>query len=393
MKKKITIGVCGGISVYKACDVVSNLIKKDYDVHVVMTKNATNFISPLVFKSLTNNEVLVDLFSPENINATSHIDYADTSAFIVISATANIIGKLASGIYDDALTSTLAATKSKVILIPAMNTKMYENTIVQENMSKLKRHGYKFITPDCGRLACGVYGIGKLASIDRIMDELDYYLNISEEFKDKNILITLGPTTNHIDPVRYISNPSTGKMGMAFARALRNMGANVKVISGKRNIDEIYNVEFEYVVSSKDMYDAVISQVQKYDIFVSSAAVLDFTPKKVYSEKIKKTGESMILELEATKDILFEVSHNFRNVITIGFAAETNNVIENAKKKFKKKKLDYLVVNDVSRKDIGFVSDDNEVVVISKDNSIYFDKNSKELLALKILTYIGGDLD
>ncbi len=393
MKRKITLGVCGGIAAYKACDVVSSLVKLDYDVYVIMTDNATKFVSPLVFRTLTGNDVTTDLFSLSNISATAHIDLAKSDYVIVIPATANFIGKIASGILDDALTSTVIATKAPVIIAPAMNTNMYENKVVQDNISKLKAEGYHFIEPDSGRLACGDYGAGKLANIDRVMDTLDYYLNYNDMYEGKNVLITLGPTRNHIDPVRFISNPSTGKMGMSFARAFRNMGANVSVVSGTKNIKELEKVEFRYVTSSKDMYDAVMEMAPNFDLFVSAAAVLDFTPKVTSESKIKKNGKNMTLDLVPTDDILLNVSTKFSDITTIGFAAETDDVIENATKKFEKKKLDYLIVNDVSRKDIGFSSDDNEITLIEKGRSIQFEKKAKRDIALEIIDYIGGVLD
>ncbi len=393
MKKTITLGVCGGISAYKACDVASALVKMDYDVHVIMTENATKFVSPLVFKTLTQNEVITDLFSLSNTNPTIHIDLAKSDYVIVLPATANVIGKIAAGILDDALTSTIIATNSPVIFAPAMNNKMYENEVVKQNIETLKNRGYHFIEPDCGRLACGDYGAGRLANFDKIMDALDYEFNRNTMYQGKNVLITLGPTRNHIDPVRFISNPSTGKMGMAFARAFRNMGAHVTVVSGKDDINEIRGVDFKYVVSSSDMFEEVMSMVSQYDIFVSAAAVLDYTPKKYSEHKLKKNGNNLILELVPTEDILFNVSTKYTDILTIGFAAETDNVLENAKKKFEKKQLDYLILNDVSRKDIGFSSDDNEVVLLEKGGSIQFKKKSKKELAVEILDYIGGVID
>ncbi len=393
MKKSITLGVCGGISAYKACDIASALVKMGYDVNVIMTENATKFVSPLVFKTLTQNDVITDLFSLTNNNPTSHIDLAKSDYLIVIPATANFIGKIASGILDDALTSTVIATNSPVIIAPAMNSNMYENNVVQLNIETLKKRGYRFIEPDSGRLACGDYGAGRLANFDKIMDMLDYEFNRSDMYRDKKVLITLGPTRNHIDPVRFISNPSTGKMGMAFARAFRNMGASVTVISGKDDIQEISDVDFKYTVSSNDMFEEVMSVVKNYDIFVSAAAVLDYTPKEYSENKLKKNGKNLTLELIPTEDILFNVSTKYPDILTIGFAAETNNVLENAKKKFEKKKLDFLILNDVSRKDIGFSSDNNEIVLLEKGGSIKFKKKSKKELAVEIIDYIGGIVD
>ncbi len=393
MKRKITLGVCGGISAYKACDVASALTKMDYEVHVIMTENATKFISPLVFRTLTGNDVITDLFSLSNSSATAHIELAKSDYVLVIPATANFIGKIASGILDDALTSTVIATKAPVIIAPAMNNKMYDNSIVQSNINKLKADGYLFIDPDKGRLACGDYGYGRLANFDRIMDTLDYYFNYNDMYENKKVLITLGPTKNYIDPVRFISNPSTGKMGLSFARAFRNMGAEVTVVSGTKDIRELFGVDFEYVVSSKDMYDKVMEIIPNQDIFVSAAAVLDYTPKEVSETKLKKAKEKMMLELIPTDDILMSVSLKYKDIITIGFAAETDNVLENAMKKFEKKKLDYLIVNDVSRKDIGFSSDDNEITLIENGGSIQFKKKSKQNIAVEIIDYIGGVLD
>ncbi len=386
-RTRIAVGVCGGIASYKSYDIVSKLVKMDYDVHVIMTENAKHFVGETTFYSLTGNRVITSLFDKNNDDPHAHIEMGKSDFFVVIAATTNFLGKLANGICDDALLSSIMATDSPVIIAPAMNTKMYNHKATQRNLEILESYGYHIIEPQYGKLACGDIGKGKLASVDTIMDHIDYIFNKNDKFKDKKVVITLGGTKNPIDPVRFISNPSTGKMGMAFARAFRNAGAKVLAISANRDIEKIHNVEILYATSTDEMYKTVLENIADADIFVSAAAVGDLKLEKVFDQKIKKENFDGVLNVVRTVDILKEVAKLDR-VLTVGFAAETENIEQNGRKKLESKNLDYIVINDVSRKDIGFTSDDNEVILLSKKHKYELDKDSKIEIAKKVIQKI-----
>ncbi|MFH1095980.1 MAG: bifunctional phosphopantothenoylcysteine decarboxylase/phosphopantothenate--cysteine ligase CoaBC [Candidatus Desantisbacteria bacterium] len=371
--KTIVLGVTGSIAAYKAASLTNQLGKLGYVVHVVMTTAATSFVSPLTFQSLSKNPVITGLFSSDSRFEIEHIFLAERCDLLLIApATANIISKIACGIADDFL-STFALTKGSPILIaPAMNTRMWHNPILQENIQKLEQMegaplaGVRFVTPEYGSLACGTEGDGRLATLERIIDAVEMTLAKENVLQGKTVLITAGPSQEMIDPVRYISNPSSGKMGYSLARVAKRMGARVVLISGPTCIDPPFGVEIRRVTSACQMRVAVMECLESADIFISAAAVSDYMPVEVSKEKLKKGAVEITLLLQATPDILKEVAANKGDKIMVGFAAESHDVIENAVKKLKEKNLDLIVANDISRGDIGFGSDQNEVTIIDK---------------------------
>ncbi|CDF57884.1 bifunctional phosphopantothenoylcysteine decarboxylase/phosphopantothenate--cysteine ligase CoaBC [Thermobrachium celere] len=371
MSKNVVLGVSGGIACYKALDIVSRLKKKGINVYVIMTKAATEFVAPLSFQSLSQNYVVVDMFEDPKTWEVEHISLAERAdVFVIAPATANVIGKIANGIADDMLTTTVMATKAPVVIAPAMNTNMYENKIVQRNIEFLKSMGYHFIEPESGRLACGAVGKGKLAEPEKIVEYIEMLLHENKDLKGKNILITAGPTREDIDPVRFITNRSTGKMGYAIAKAARDRGANVTLITGPTNINPPSFIDVVNVYSAEDMYKAVEERYDSCDVLIMSAAVADYRPKVKSDVKIKKSDDDLKIELTRNKDILFELKERKRNQVVIGFAAETNDLLENAIKKINKKNLDYIVANDVTMKDSGFGTETNTVKIIDKFGNI-----------------------
>lgn len=372
MPKTVVLGVTGGIAAYKACDIVSRLKKEDIDVNVIMTKHATEFVSPLTFQSLSQNYVTVDMFEPPKNWDIEHIALAKKAdVFLIAPATANLIGKISSGIADDMLTTTLMATKAPVVIAPAMNTNMYENPITQRNIKDLEALGYHFIEPGCGRLACADIGRGKLADVDTIVDYTLFMLNKTDELKGKKVVVTAGPTVEAIDPIRYITNRSTGKMGYAIAYEAALRGADVTLVTGPTNLKVPFGIkEAIEIKSSRDMYEAVYSNFKDADILIKSAAVADYRPKNIYSSKIKKKDDDLKLELERTDDILKSMGELKENQIIVGFAAETDDLIENAKGKIEKKNLDFIVANDVKQEGAGFANETNIVKIISRDSNI-----------------------
>ncbi|MBU5225600.1 bifunctional phosphopantothenoylcysteine decarboxylase/phosphopantothenate--cysteine ligase CoaBC [Clostridium senegalense] len=370
-EKTVVIGVCGGIAVYKALDVISRLKKKNVNVHVIMTKSATEFVSPLSFQSLSQNMVITDMFEEPRAWEIQHISLAKKADLMaIIPATANIIGKVANGIADDMLSTTIMATKTPVIFAPAMNTNMYTNSIVQDNISKLKGLGYEFIAPESGRLACGDVGDGKLADTESITEFILSKLNSKKDLKGKKVLVTAGPTISRIDPVRYITNGSSGKMGYAIAEEARDRGAKVTLISGPTNLKPPTGLEFISIQSNSDMYDEVLKRFADSDIVVKSAAVADYKIKSYSEEKIKKGSGDLVLEFTRDNDILKSLGKMKKNQILVGFAAESHNLIENAKGKIKNKNLDYIVANDITDNDAGFAKDTNKVTIIKKDETL-----------------------
>ena len=308
--KTVVIGVSGGIAVYKACDVVSRLKKLNANVHVIMTKSATEFVTPLTFQSLSQNYVVSDMFEEPKTWDVEHISLAKKAdVFLIAPATANVIGKVANGIADDMLTTTVMATTGKVLIAPAMNTNMYRNPILQRNISILKELGYNFVDPDSGRLACGDIGEGKLASPEKIVDAVvDLFNEDKKDLLGKKIMITAGPTVESIDPVRYLTNRSTGKMGYAIAKMAANRGADVTLVSGPTNIEPPSNIKkLIKVQSAKDMYDAIIDNFDENQVIIKSAAVADYKPKNYSDKKIKKSNDDLIIELDRNKDIAYEL--------------------------------------------------------------------------------------
>lgn len=392
-KKCVCVGVSGGIAAYKALDIVSSLRKKDIDVRVIMTESATRFVTPLPFQSLSQNMVVTDMFAEPKAYEIQHISLAKRSdVFLVAPATANIIGKVANGIADDMLSTTIMATRAKVIFAPAMNTNMYENPIVQENIKKLKELGYEFIEPASGVLACGDEGKGKLANVDIIVEEVLKALDNKDIPKDligKNVLISAGPTHSNIDPVRFITNRSTGKMGYFLAEEARDRGANVILVSGPTNLTPPQGVKVINITTNEEMKNAILDNYNNSDIVIKSAAVADYKVKNYSNEKIKKGDKDLVLTFVRDNDILEILGENKKNQILVGFAAESNDIVENAKKKLVKKKLDYIVANDITSSDTGFASDDNKVIILGKHGEeIYLDKMSKRKVASEIFETI-----
>ena len=371
--KTVVIGVSGGIAVYKACDIVSRLKKLNANVHVIMTKGATEFVTPLTFQSLSQNYVVSNMFEEPKTWDVEHISLAKKAdVFLVAPATANIIGKIANGICDDMLTTTVMATTGKVLIAPAMNTNMYKNPILQRNINTLKKLGYNFVNPESGRLACGDVGEGKLASPEVIVNAVvDLLNNNNKDLQGKKIMITAGPTVESIDPVRYITNRSTGKMGYAIAKMAANRGADVTLVTGPTNIEVPSNIKkLIKIQSAEDMYNAIIDNFDENQVIIKSAAVADYKPKTYSNKKIKKSNDDLIIELDRNKDIAYELGKIKQDKILVGFAAETNDLIENAKAKIKKKNLDFIVANDLTQEGAGFGVDTNIVKIIDKEGNI-----------------------
>ncbi|WP_252236291.1 bifunctional phosphopantothenoylcysteine decarboxylase/phosphopantothenate--cysteine ligase CoaBC [Clostridium sp. CH2] len=390
MKKCVVLGVSGGIAVYKALEIVSLLRKQDIEVRVIMTKSATEFVTPLSFQSLSQNMVIYDMFSEPKAWEIQHISLAEKAdVFLVAPATANIIGKVANGIADDMLSTTIMATKAKVIFAPAMNTHMYENPIVQANIEKLKNLGYEFIEPSCGRLACGDIGKGKLEDPKVIVERVITQFT-KKDLDNKNILVTAGPTISPIDPVRYITNRSSGKMGYAIAKEARDRGANVTLISGPTSLEVPANINFIRVSTNSEMKEEVNKYFDNSDVVIKSAAVADYKAKEYSNQKIKKGEGDLELAFTRDNDILMELGRKKKNQILVGFAAESQNLKENAKRKLMNKNLDYIVANDITSEDTGFASEDNRVIILSnKDEEIPIDKTSKNEIASKLFDIIG----
>lgn len=389
--KTVVIGVSGGIAVYKTLDVVSRLRKLGVNVNLIMTKSATEFVTPLSFQSLSQNYVVCDMFEDPKTWDVEHISLAKRAdVFLIAPATANVIGKIANGIADDMLTTTVMATKAKVLIAPAMNTNMYENPILQRNINTLKELGYNFVEPESGRLACGDTGKGKLASPETIVDEVVKLLSKGQDLKGKSIIVTAGPTVESIDPMRYITNRSTGKMGYSIAKEAIERGADVTLITGPTNLTPPQNLKkLVKIESAKDMYEAVLANLDENDVVIKSAAVADYKPKNYSNKKIKKSDDDLVIELDRNKDIAQEIGKIKNNKILVGFAAETNDLIENASLKIKKKNLDFIVANDLTKEGAGFGVDTNIVKIIDKEGNITeYPKMKKEEVANIILDKI-----
>lgn len=392
MSKCVVIGVTGGIAVYKALDVISALRKKDIEVHVIMTESASKFVNPLTFQSISQNMVVTDMFAEPKAWEIQHISLSQKADLMLIApATANIIGKVANGIADDMLSTTImAAAKAKVIFAPAMNTNMYQNRIVQGNIEKLKSYGYEFIEPASGRLACGDIGIGKLADVNTIVERVLTELSDKEQdLKGKKVLVSAGPTIAPIDPVRYLTNRSTGKMGYAIAEEARDRGAEVVLVSGPTNLNPPKNVRIINIKTNEEMKNEIFNNFEWADIVIKSAAVADYKPKEYSKEKIKKGEGDLNICLTRDNDILKSLGDIKTHQVLVGFAAESNDVLKNAEKKLKNKNLDFIVANDITSSDTGFGSEDNKVVIISKNNEkLELEKMSKKEVASNIFDMI-----
>lgn len=387
--KNIILGVTSSIAAYKSANVASALVKKGCNVNVLMTENATNFINPLTFEELTKHKCIIDTFDRNVQYNVAHISLAvSADAFIIAPASANVIGKIANGIADDMLTTTVMACKCPVIISPAMNTNMYENPIVQDNLAKLERFGYIIVPPAEGRLACGAIGKGKMPDEQVLLDYLERALSDKQDFKGKRVLVTAGPTQESIDPVRYITNHSSGKMGYAVARQAMLRGAEVTLVSGKVNLPPVPFVKMIYITTAEDMYNAVTAEFENTDIVIKAAAVADFRPKRIADDKLKKAYGMDSIELEPTKDILKELGKNKKNRFICGFSMETKNMTENSRKKLENKNLDMIVCNNLKVEGAGFQGDTNVVTVIDKTNITELGIMSKTEVADKILDRI-----
>jgi len=382
--KVIVLGISGGIAAYKAADLASKLAQAGATVKVVMTWEATQLVQPLTFQALTGNPVVTDMFEPAPLSAITHVSLADEADIVVIApATANVIAKMAAGIADDILTCTVLATKAPVVISPAMHHNMYVNPVTQENIGKLKARGFTVIPAVHGRLASGSIGYGRLPEIPEIMGVIQQTLGKNSDLAGKRVVVTAGGTQEAIDPVRYITNNSSGKMGYALAEAARDRGAAVTLITTPTGLNPVAGVEMVNVRSAREMKDAVVKAVAKTDALIMAAAVADYAPKTVAAQKIKKGTGGMTLELVKTPDILSAVKGNFAKV---GFAAETQDLIANAKKKLVNKSLDIIVANDVTVKDSGFGAETNKVTILKKDGKMEdLPLMSKREVAEKIL--------
>lgn len=389
-KKNIVIGVTGGIAVYKSLDVISKLKKKDFQIKVIMTKAAAEFVTPLSFQTLSQNIVNIDMFCEPEAWDIQHISLAkEADLMAIIPATANIIGKVSNGIADDLLTTTIMATKAPVVFAPAMNTNMYNNPIVQDNINRLRKLGYEFIEPSTGKLACGDVGTGKLENTDSIVQVIENMLYDIKDLRGKKVVVTAGPTREDLDPVRYITNKSSGKMGYAVAEEARDRGAEVTLISGPTNIEVPFGVNFIGVSTNEEMLNAVLKDFDKQDIIVKAAAVCDYKPKIYSDKKIKKNENEFLLPLVKDIDILKRLGQLKDKQILVGFAAESNDLLENAEKKLKAKNLDYIVANDITGSDIGFSSDDNKVTILfNNGDKVSLDKMNKRQVARRIFDII-----
>jgi phosphopantothenoylcysteine decarboxylase/phosphopantothenate--cysteine ligase len=369
--KRIVIGITGGIAAYKAAEVVSSLVKKGAQVKVIMTAHAMEFIRPLTLETLSGNPVYYDMFSRPGGWEIDHISLAKwADLMVVVPATANILGKVANGIADDLLSTTIMATRAQVMFAPAMNTNMYTNPIVQENISFLKSKGYMFIPPAVGRLACGDYGEGKLADIQDILDAIESYFSRKRDLKGIRVLVTAGPTREYLDPVRFISNPSSGKMGYAIAAACAERGADVELVSGPVSISPPPGVKVHRVETAQEMFEKVMEIFPSCHMVFKAAAVGDYRPETYYPTKIKKDSDRLVVTLVKNPDILKELGRRKGNCILVGFAAETENIEEYARKKMREKNLDFIVANNVTLQGAGFEKNTNEGLLITREGEV-----------------------
>ena len=388
--KTVLLGVTGSIAAYKIASLASALKKRHADVHVLMTENATNFINPITFETLTGNKCLVDTFDRNFQFQVEHVSIAKKADVVMIApASANVIGKLAHGIADDMLTTTIMACKCKKFISPAMNTNMFENPVVQDNLKILEHYGYEVIAPASGYLACGDTGAGKMPEPETLLAYIEREIACEKDLKGKKILVTAGPTQEAIDPVRYITNHSSGKMGYAIAKTAMLRGADVTLVSGCTAIEPPMFVNLVPVVTAKDMYEAVTSISDEQDIIIKAAAVADYRPANVSDEKVKKREGQMSIELERTDDILkYLGEHKPTGQFLCGFSMETQNVIENSRAKLVKKNLDMVAANNVKVEGAGFQGDTNVLTLITREEEISLPLMTKEGAAGRLLDKI-----
>ena len=388
-QKCIIVGVTGGIAAYKICTFVSSLHKQGWEVHVVMTEAAQKFVTPLTFQTLSGQKVITDMFTVDYTPEVHHISLAHKAdAFVIAPASADIIAKIANGIADDFLTTTFLAADCPKLIVPAMNTGMLKNPITQDNIEKCRQYGMHILSSDSGYLACGDFGSGRLPEPSDIEDAVKQLVYTDTFLKGKKVLITAGPTEEAIDPVRCITNHSTGKMGYALAKAARNFGAEVTLVSGRTNLAPIRGVEMINVLSAKEMTEVVLPRQEEMDVMILSAAVADYTPVHTATEKIHKADGNTSLELERTTDILATLGKNKREgQILIGFSMETENMIEHTKEKLIKKNCDYIAANNLKESGAGFGTDTNRVTILSKGEPKELGLRSKEETAEEILKF------
>lgn len=388
--KTVLLGVTGSIAAYKIASLASALKKLHADVHVIMTKNATNFINPITFESLIGNKCLVNTFDRNFEFQVEHVSLAKKADVAMIApASANVIGKIAHGIADDMLTTTIMACKCHVMIAPAMNTNMYENPILQENLNILRAYGYEIIEPASGYLACGDTGAGKMPEPNTLLSYILRESAYKKDMKGKKVLITAGPTQESIDPVRYITNHSSGKMGYALAKMAMLRGAEVTLVTGPTAIEPPMFVNVVPVVTAKDMYDAVTAGFTKQDIVIKAAAVADYRPSQVSDEKVKKKDDQMSIELERTDDILkYLGEHKQPGQFLCGFSMETQNMIQNSRAKLEKKHLDMIAANNLKTEGAGFQGDTNVITLITPEKEIALELMSKDAAADRILDEI-----
>lgn len=388
--KTVLLGVTGSIAAYKTAYLASALKKLHANVHVLMTKNAVNFINPVTFETLTGNKCLVDTFDRNFEFSVEHVSLAKQADVVMIApASANVIGKIAHGIADDMLTTTVMACRCRKLIAPAMNTNMYENPIVQDNLKILEKYGYEVITPAVGYLACGDTGAGKMPEPQLLLEYILREIAYEKDMDGMKVLVTAGPTQEPVDPVRYITNHSTGKMGYAIARVCMRRGAEVTLVSGPTSVTKPEFVKVVPVMTAKEMFDEVTRMAPKQDIIIKAAAVADYRPKEVSSEKVKKQDGELTLEMERTDDILAYLgSHRQPGQFLCGFSMETENLLENSRRKLEKKNLDMVAANSLRVEGAGFGGDTNVITIITKDEAVSLEKMTKEEAAAKLLDKI-----
>ena len=387
--KTVVLGVCGGIAAYKIANLASMLVKQHADVHVIMTENATNFITPITFETLTNNKCLVDTFDRNFQFHVAHVSLAKKAdIFMVAPATANVIGKMAHGIADDMLTTTLLATKAPIYISPAMNTNMYENAIVQDNLDVLKKYGMHVIEPASGFLACRDTGSGKMPEPETLMQYILKEIAFEKDLSGKKVVVSAGPTRESLDPVRFITNHSTGKMGYAIAKNAMLRGADVTLVSGPVSIEPVPFVNLIPVVSAEDMKHAMLENSEDADYIFMTAAVADYTPAQVANEKIKKKEGDSTLELKRTTDILKTLGQQKKeHQLLCGFSMETENLLENSRKKLGTKNADLVVANSLRKEGAGFGTDTNVVTLITASEIKELEQMSKDDVAKNLIDY------
>lgn len=387
--KTVLLGVTGGIAAYKAASLASALIKQHAAVEVIMTQNATQFITPLTFEQLTGRKVMVDTFDRNFVHQVEHIALADRTDLVMIApATANVCAKIAHGLADDMLTTTVLACKCPKLIAPAMNTNMYENPVTQDNLALLRKYGWDVIEPASGRLACGAVGAGKLPEPEDLLSQILRYIAMPHDLAGANVLVTAGPTQESLDPVRYITNHSTGKMGYAIAYAAMLRGANVTLISGPVSIAPPPFVKVIPVTSAKDMYEAVCEHADAQDYIIKAAAVADYTPAQYCDNKLKKKDSDLAIPLSRTQDILkYLGEHKSSNQVLCGFSMETENMIENSRKKLVSKNLDMICANNLKVEGAGFGVDTNIITLITADSVTELPLQSKQSVANAIIDH------